>query len=381
VSNSLVAVVPDVGNSDAIAVANAAADVLLNKDYSHRFLFPWTNVPEGFQNYLYKQNLKTYLVDGVNLDGARSIIPGVGGPFMAINYPVGVDGAISFPTPNEWWGNFWGQMYTRDCPVRVVGLDAESNVVNWGFGNITQSYWNSVYNDAAVQAARPTYMTPYTADDVWNQVPGAVNAFNKWADVVRKDAQRSLLVDLYVNNFGSEPEIVSDWQDCSASNVIDPNGWPLPGNRISDTSSPEVYVGWWDWRNPAYLHTSPNVDGFWYRFIQCRNNISRTIAAGGKVVPWIPPPRWSDQSWPTHPAIQFLQKELIRHCMAMGVDKFIYWNPVATTTADDRDIDHTLSYDLYPSLRSFSDASTSADTLQTGDVVTRFADYALLWNS
>jgi hypothetical protein len=67
--------------------------------------------------------------------------------------------------------------------------------------------------------------------------------------------------------------------------------------------------------------------------------------------------------------------------MAMGVDKFIYWNPVATTTADDRDIDHTLSYDLYPSLRSFSDASTSADTLQTGDVVTRFADYALLWNS
>ncbi len=377
---------------DPTVSANAAAAVLLTRLPQHRFLISPLATTSLTDYAKSVASLTDYLANGIDVDADRSLWNG--GPRLASQYPVGIDGATALVSARSWWTTFWERLNTLSCPVRAVFLDDESSVNTFLMtGLMSSEDFATVYNDEDVQAARPDYVEEFDASDIYdfvNYAPGII-AFNKWVDSIKKDSEFSAVAETYSDTFGS-PLILSDFDDTTSDLALDPNGWPTQGTAAS-IASPQIYIDWrvWDtYSVEEYQGFTKDTDYYWQQFVRSRNNLNACIAADADdVIPWVPFASWSDYSPPAPAPIQFLQGRIIRHALQLGISKFVFWNPHEDVNGivgngckleDDLKMKDWTQWPIAVSLTSNSLADPAAASVTDGSVTTTFAEYHALWD-
>ncbi len=148
-------------------------------------------------------------------------------------------------------------------------------------------------------------------------------------------------------------------------------------------SAPACYLV--DYGQAATAHFRLQKHRRWNMMITLLNTI-RSAAQAGPIHPWIAPPgygRNGPDTWagPNQLAEEnWLWEQFMTHCLAMGVDTFILWNPAPrwnrNATANDRFMDAWFEGKLaHPELLSLPPIPLDADEIETNGVVVRYSDF------
>lgn len=158
---------------------------------------------------------------------------------------------------------------------------------------------------------------------------------------------------------------------------------PWIETSVHGISAPPCYLV--DYGQAATAHFRLQKHRRWNMMITLLNTI-RSAAQAGPIHPWIAPPgygRNGPDTWagPNQLAEEnWLWEQFMTHCLAMGVDTFILWNPAPrwnrNATANDRFMDAWFAGKrAHPELLSLPAIPLDADEIETNGVVLRYEDF------
>jgi hypothetical protein len=158
---------------------------------------------------------------------------------------------------------------------------------------------------------------------------------------------------------------------------------PWTETTVHGISAPACYLV--DYGQAASAHFRLQKHRRWNMMITLLNTI-RSAAQAGPIHPWIAPPgygRNGPDTWagPNQLAEEnWLWEQFMTHCLAMGVDTFILWNPAPrwnrNATANDRFMDAWLDGKLaHPELLALPMIPLDSDVIETNGVVLHYAEF------
>ncbi len=203
-------------------------------------------------------------------------------------------------------------------------------------------------------------------------------AFRMRADIIRETMHQPF-VDVYGRAIphSNYNDMLPAWE------VRRHSGDPWVTSTIHGISAPSTYLV--DYSN-ASIYSRLEKRARWNHLITVLNSL-RSAAATGPVHPWISPPgygRFGADSWAREAQIaeeRWLWENFMNHCMAMGIDTYILWNPGPTVNplaaSSDRYMDGWFSDKLahHELLSSLPPIPFDADRIETNGYVTTYADF------
>lgn len=245
-----------------------------------------------------------------------------------------------------WFIEFFAHLKELGAEPDVIILDYEGGPVLWNLDDDTKAeQMGYILKDPEALAKLPEIFQSIDPDDI-RVNSGALrnelhNQWQRWAKPFIADTMKKLVYDAYFEIYGKEiPFSNYGYQELSFPITLQ-NGF------IKDYSTSEIGYSApvnyilsrehnWDgkveeWRNGQRKH--PRWGAFIDRINKCRS--AANVNGGDHVMPWIAPLGYQHLHDKRNLAPDFLDLELLKHCIAMGCNKFNYWNPGPPTQFPD----------------------------------------------
>jgi hypothetical protein len=228
-----------------------------------------------------------------------------------------------------WMSAFWQQLARSNVEPTLIVLDYEKAWGFWGLDSFTHNNLASAMQQ--LQAAfghSPTGFQPTEYIDATTGVYNrpAVLAFDNWQSERRAEALRQTIFEPATRIFGHEIPGSNFNEQMRVWDGVDENGWPAQSRSLSGTlSSPSTYLGISGQRyrqlgeNPLEFKRALN-------WVDNRNEVRSSIAAGSPTAPWYSSPdygRDKEQDLVEH-RLQWAAGLL--HDRSLGVGIMLFWS-------------------------------------------------------
>lgn len=371
--------------------ANAIIDDLASRPVEDRAILMLV-VPYEMHAFAFYDKMVDVLTD--NLDEYATRVIGDNSS-MAPDYVQPAFGGLvtgtSIMSEREFMDRFFQVFYDQKVELGRIIHDEETGFNYWQFINVGISEANAAVkiqaalDDAGVQAILPSYMAGVTGEGTRTVAAQRIK-FNQFCEEVKAKLMLKSEAASYSRLFGRLPKI-SNFGDLSSPYVHpDPNGWPLPQAPMSDNVSPELYIGVHVAQDP--VPSTIEDDFYWNQFCRHINKLRGCVEGvdtnGGlvenDVTPWVPFYSWyADTNADAPASVVWLQEQLIRHGIAMGVTKWVFWNPHddgAHHASDSDEIRLAARMNkAAPGRKNFPQITVPSTEVITRDVVTRYATF------
>lgn len=296
-----------------------------------------------------------------------------------------------------WFIEFFAHLKELGAEPDAIILDYEGGPILWNINDdIKAEQMSLILKDPDALKNLPEIFWDIEPDNIRGGA-GALrntlhNEWQKWAKPFIAETMKKLIYDAYFEIYGKEipfsnyayQEVSFPYtmqygaiQDYSTSEI----GYSAPVNYMLSREhrwSEKVAA----WRNGERKH--PRWGVFIDRINKCRS--AANVNGGDHVMPWIAPLGYQhlDNKWNLAP--DFLDVELLKHCIAIGCNKFNYWNPGPPTQFPDNTrqrsdiiyantITFMQDFALQEKAGDFEPVDRDADIVETLGLKTTYEDF------
>ena len=237
-----------------------------------------------------------------------------------------------------WFIEFFAHLKELGGQPDIIVLDYEGGPVLWNLDDDTKAeQMRLILEEPEALKKLPPIFRNIEPDDIRVGAGSLRNALhNEWQSWARPfiaDTMKKLIYDAYFEIYGKEIPF-SNYGSQEVSFPIRLQNGFIRDYSSSETgySAPVNYMlsrehNWREkvvaWRNGERKHPR------WGVFIDRinKNRSAANVNGGNRVMPWIAPLGYQHLHDKYNLAPDFLDVELLKHCIAIGCNKFHYWNP------------------------------------------------------
>ncbi len=215
-----------------------------------------------------------------------------------------------FSAMQSWWTGTLSALDDAGLAPAQVAIDYEEGIGYWNldvnsFDKGRRDHFVPLWQDADALAALPQELQQYTANQIHWRDKETVQAWNRFAGEVTRDALQQAFIDPLQDVFPKTQ--AGNYGDARfAWSMKDKNGWTLTDDMIGDTSHPVLYD----------QDADTNLD--------ILANIAAAFDDPADVIPWIKAPRLMGRQ---------AFEQTITGAYELGVRDFLLFNPASDDTA------------------------------------------------